>query len=166
MAQVHSSTQQFWQLPTSTSASKHLAHRHRALLCRATSSSSRRDATTAQQQQHEVQQQDLPQAPQQLCQQRHLADVQQPLRLPVAAAGVAGAAALLAAAAAHPEAASALTLHAEPSNALSLPTWAIHVSSVTEWVAAMALFWKYAEVRMWNVQHTPQQQSFCHSLPL
>ncbi|WIA11194.1 hypothetical protein OEZ86_002176 [Tetradesmus obliquus] len=34
----------------------------------------------------------------------------------------------------------------EPGNALSLPTWAIHVSSVTEWVAAMALMWKYAEV--------------------
>uniref|UniRef100_A0A7S0WYT1 Ycf49-like protein n=1 Tax=Chlamydomonas leiostraca TaxID=1034604 RepID=A0A7S0WYT1_9CHLO len=34
----------------------------------------------------------------------------------------------------------------EPANALSLPTWAIHVSSVVEWVAAMGLFWKYAEV--------------------
>ena len=49
-------------------------------------------------------------------------------------------------AAAHPEAANALTIHMEPSNALSVPTWAIHVSSVTEWIAAMALMWKYAEV--------------------
>lgn len=47
---------------------------------------------------------------------------------------------------AHPAAASALTIHTEPANALSLPTWAIHVSSVMEWVAAMALMWKYAEV--------------------
>lgn len=28
-------------------------------------------------------------------------------------------------------------LREEPANALSLPTWAIHVSSVVEWVAAM-----------------------------
>ncbi|KAK8945196.1 hypothetical protein KSP39_PZI007960 [Platanthera zijinensis] len=33
----------------------------------------------------------------------------------------------------------------EPSNALSLPTWAIHVSSVIEWVIAMALVWEYGE---------------------
>ncbi|MCD7446969.1 hypothetical protein HAX54_020747 [Datura stramonium] len=33
----------------------------------------------------------------------------------------------------------------EPSNALSLPTWAIHVSSVVEWVTAMALVWQYGE---------------------
>ncbi|KAF6250621.1 hypothetical protein COO60DRAFT_1570198 [Scenedesmus sp. NREL 46B-D3] len=45
-----------------------------------------------------------------------------------------------------PDAASALAVRMEPANALSLPTWAIHVSSVTEWVAAMALMWKYAEV--------------------
>lgn len=37
-------------------------------------------------------------------------------------------------------------IHNEPSNALSLPTWAVHVSSVAEWITAMALFWKYAEV--------------------
>ena len=36
--------------------------------------------------------------------------------------------------------------HAEPANALSLPTWAIHVSSVVEWTTAMALMWRYAEV--------------------
>ncbi|KAF5734857.1 hypothetical protein HS088_TW15G00352 [Tripterygium wilfordii] len=33
----------------------------------------------------------------------------------------------------------------EPANALSLPTWAIHVSSVAEWIAAMALVWQYGE---------------------
>lgn len=33
--------------------------------------------------------------------------------------------------------AHALELLAEPANALSLPTWAIHVSSVVEWVTAM-----------------------------
>ncbi|AEE84663.1 hypothetical protein AtNW77_Chr4g0299591 [Arabidopsis thaliana] len=33
----------------------------------------------------------------------------------------------------------------EPSNALSLPTWAVHVSSVVEWITAMALVWKYGE---------------------
>lgn len=36
--------------------------------------------------------------------------------------------------------------HAEPANALSLPTWAIHFSSVFEWLFAMQLVWKYAEV--------------------
>lgn len=41
--------------------------------------------------------------------------------------------------------AAALGLHAEPQNALSLPTWAIHVSSVLEWTAAMALVWRYAD---------------------
>ncbi|XP_071919466.1 uncharacterized protein [Coffea arabica] len=34
---------------------------------------------------------------------------------------------------------------AEPSNALSLPTWAVHVSSVVEWITAMALVWQYGE---------------------
>lgn len=33
----------------------------------------------------------------------------------------------------------------EPSNALSLPTWTVHVSSVVEWISAMALVWKYGE---------------------
>ncbi|KAL5828163.1 hypothetical protein ACOSQ4_019960 [Xanthoceras sorbifolium] len=33
----------------------------------------------------------------------------------------------------------------EPANALSLPTWAIHVSSVVEWIAAMSLVWQYGE---------------------
>ncbi|XP_059070046.1 uncharacterized protein LOC131061264 [Cryptomeria japonica] len=33
----------------------------------------------------------------------------------------------------------------EPNNALSLPTWAIHVSSVVEWMTAMALVWQYGD---------------------
>jgi hypothetical protein len=41
---------------------------------------------------------------------------------------------------------AALALHVEPTNALSLSTWAIHVSSVAEWVTAMALMWQFAEV--------------------
>ena len=39
----------------------------------------------------------------------------------------------------------AADLAREPANALSLPTWAVHVSSVTEWTAAMGLVWAYAE---------------------
>ncbi|KAK1262017.1 hypothetical protein QJS04_geneDACA021158 [Acorus gramineus] len=45
-----------------------------------------------------------------------------------------------------PSSASALDLVlSEPANALSLPTWAIHVSSVAEWITAMALVWQYGE---------------------
>ena len=40
----------------------------------------------------------------------------------------------------------AFTIHQEPENALSFPTWVIHISSVVEWAIAMALVWKYAEV--------------------
>ncbi|KAK9907724.1 hypothetical protein WJX75_008776 [Coccomyxa subellipsoidea] len=57
-------------------------------------------------------------------------------------------AALLAAAAAVclPAAPALAAIHAEPSNALSLPTWAIHISSTVEWATAMLLFWRFAEV--------------------
>ena len=41
---------------------------------------------------------------------------------------------------------AAALLRDEPANALSLPTWAIHVSSVAEWIVAMSLVWRYAEV--------------------
>ena len=51
-----------------------------------------------------------------------------------AAAAAAGAALLLAAGPA-----LALDIRMEPENALSLPTWAIHTSSVLEWVTAMGL---------------------------
>ena len=40
----------------------------------------------------------------------------------------------------------AFTIRQEPDNALSFPTWVIHISSVLEWAIAMALVWKYAEV--------------------
>lgn len=43
-------------------------------------------------------------------------------------------------------AASPLALHAEPANALSIPTWAIHSSSVIEWLVAMSAMWTWAEV--------------------
>ena len=38
-------------------------------------------------------------------------------------------------------------------NALSIPTWIIHVSSVVEWIAAIWLVWSYGEVtgdRVWR----------------
>jgi len=35
---------------------------------------------------------------------------------------------------------------AEPKNALSIPTWAVHVSSMVEYVVAMELVWKLSEV--------------------
>lgn len=34
-------------------------------------------------------------------------------------------------------------IHPEPANALSFPTWIIHVSSLLEWLAAMGLVWQY-----------------------
>ena len=36
--------------------------------------------------------------------------------------------------------------HAEPANALSFPTWMVHTSSLIEWLTAMGLVWRYAEV--------------------
>lgn len=35
--------------------------------------------------------------------------------------------------------------HTQPANALSIPTWAIHFSSVIEYLIAMSLVWKFAE---------------------
>lgn len=49
---------------------------------------------------------------------------------------MAGSLATLVVSALLPEAAYA-AVHAEPDNALSFPTWAIHVSSVAEWCAAV-----------------------------
>ncbi|XP_052153826.1 uncharacterized protein LOC127771922 isoform X1 [Oryza glaberrima] len=70
-----------------------------------------------------------------------------PRRAPPSAARLASGgvafAAVAAVAAASPPALAALA--AEPANALSLPTWAVHVSSVAEWVTAMALVWDYGE---------------------
>ena len=56
-------------------------------------------------------------------------------------AGVCGVGALAAATALS----GSLPLDTEPANALSLPTWAVHVSSVAEWSLAMGLVWKYAD---------------------
>ena len=36
------------------------------------------------------------------------------------------------------------TIHAEPKNALSVPTWIVHFSSVYEYLFAMNLIWKFA----------------------
>jgi len=44
------------------------------------------------------------------------------------------------------EATGAVALRVEPANALSIPTWAIHVSSLVEWLVAMGLVWQYADV--------------------
>ena len=67
----------------------------------------------------------------------------------LAAVGAAGASAALLVPGigiAGSESASALLgWHAEPANALSIPTWAIHVSSLVEWVIAMGYIWQYAE---------------------
>lgn len=41
---------------------------------------------------------------------------------------------------------SKLTLKFSSMHALSIPTWVIHVSSVIEWIAAIWLIWRYAEV--------------------
>lgn len=114
-------------------------------VCKASSSSNSRIRCQEEQQ---IQQQDTctQSIQQQNSQLQTVGSVQRASCLPFAAVAAGTVALLAAAAAAHPEAASAFEIHTEPSNALSLPTWAIHVSSVTEWVAAMALFWKYAEV--------------------
>eukprot|EP01039_Chlorochromonas_danica_P008571 gene8571-9444_t len=34
----------------------------------------------------------------------------------------------------------------EPANALSYPTWTVHVSSILEWLLAMKFVWEYADV--------------------
>lgn len=39
------------------------------------------------------------------------------------------------------------SLAPEPANALSLPTWVIHVSSVVEWITAMVLVWQYGDTK-------------------
>lgn len=36
-------------------------------------------------------------------------------------------------------------VHSEPINALSIPTWAIHFSSVFEWIFAMNIIWNFSE---------------------
>ena len=36
--------------------------------------------------------------------------------------------------------------HVEPLNALSIPTWMVHVSSLLEWLVAMQLIWEHSIV--------------------
>ena len=38
------------------------------------------------------------------------------------------------------------TFHSEPTNALSIPTWIVHSSSLLEWLVAMQLIWEHADV--------------------
>jgi hypothetical protein len=115
--------------PASSSAPALLGRANRKTCCLSAVKSARS--------QHQQLQQDLQQQQDQQQQHHHHA----------AAITTAGAVlALTALQVALPDPASALAIRMEPANALSLPTWAIHVSSVTEWVAAMALMWKYAEV--------------------
>ncbi|KAJ1622913.1 hypothetical protein T492DRAFT_1059054 [Pavlovales sp. CCMP2436] len=52
---------------------------------------------------------------------------------------------LLGAGALSPELLASAALHAEPENALSIPTWAVHSSSVLEWVLCMGAMWQWAE---------------------
>lgn len=59
----------------------------------------------------------------------------------------------------------AFTIHQEPENALSFPTWVIHISSVIEWAIAMSLVWKYAEVTGTAQSRSCQLPPLC-SLPV
>mmetsp|Transcript_15512 Transcript_15512/g.22752 ORF Transcript_15512/g.22752 Transcript_15512/m.22752 type:complete len:254 (-) Transcript_15512:369-1130(-) len=43
-----------------------------------------------------------------------------------------------------------LEANVEPSNALSLPTWIVHTSSLIEWLAAMKFIWDYATPELAN----------------
>lgn len=65
--------------------------------------------------------------------------------------GVAGALALASGLATFAATAGLLSLHAEPGNALSFPTWVIHASSLVEWLAAMGLVWQFA-----SITHNPR----------
>ncbi|MEL6938048.1 MAG: DUF2499 domain-containing protein [Cyanobacteria bacterium J06598_1] len=39
-------------------------------------------------------------------------------------------------------------------HALSIPTWIVHVSSVIEWIAAIAFIWQYAEASGYKAWRT------------
>ena len=67
------------------------------------------------------------------------------LALAVLVAVAGGGACALSAAANAWDPVVSLGLRQEPTNALSLPTWAVHVSSVTEWSIATRLVWAHAE---------------------
>lgn len=40
----------------------------------------------------------------------------------------------------------AVELTTSQMNALSIPTWIVHVSSVIEWIAAIVLIWRYGDL--------------------
>lgn len=82
-----------------------------------------------------------------------------------ASVAIAAGAAVAFAAVAAP--AQAFSLHMEPANALSLPTWAVHTSSLIEWVTAMGLMWKYADVtgnQKWKGMTWGMLPFFCSGL--
>jgi hypothetical protein len=55
--------------------------------------------------------------------------------------------------------------HPEPANALSVPTWMVHSSSLLEWLYAMKLVWEHAEVRQQGcVFYYYINNSFCLQL--
>ncbi|KAK3239128.1 hypothetical protein CYMTET_50928 [Cymbomonas tetramitiformis] len=43
-------------------------------------------------------------------------------------------------------AAQALALRPEPGNALSIPTWTVHIASLLEWALGMFLVWRYGDL--------------------
>jgi hypothetical protein len=52
-------------------------------------------------------------------------------------------------------------------NALSIPTWMIHVSSVIEWIAAIWLIWSYGDVTgktYWRVLSVAMLPSFVSAM--
>jgi hypothetical protein len=64
----------------------------------------------------------------------------------VSGLGVSDAAVAAEVAAGHPDIGNmAAILADEPANALSLPTWVIHVASVVEWITAISLVWRYGD---------------------
>lgn len=56
--------------------------------------------------------------------------------------------------------------HEEPSNALSLPTWMVHWSSLIEWLVAMRLVWGLAKrtgVKEWKGATTTPSEAVAKS---
>jgi len=72
--------------------------------------------------------------------------VQEMLSSPVATAGALAGALFLAAQGLPGSMLALAGAHAEPANALSFPTWMVHTSSLIEWLTAMGLVWRYADV--------------------
>lgn len=68
------------------------------------------------------------------------------LSSPLATAGALAGTLFLAAQGMPGEMMALSSAHPEPTNALSFPTWMVHTSSLFEWLTAMGLVWRYAEV--------------------